>query len=43
MTKQEEIKIQTESIDEIDILILNAGNCRYIDNAKQFNLTKLSL
>jgi short-subunit dehydrogenase len=37
MTKQEEIKIQTESIDEIDILILNAGNCRYIDNAKQFN------
>jgi len=37
MTQQEEIKAKTESIEELDILILNAGNCRYIDNAKQFD------
>lgn len=37
MTNQNEIAAQTKEIGEIDILILNAGNCRYIDNAKQFD------
>jgi short-subunit dehydrogenase len=37
MTKKEEIAEQAKSIDDIDILVLNAGNCRYIDNAQQFN------
>ena len=37
MTNQSEIEAKTESIEELDILILNAGNCRYIDNAKKFD------
>ena len=37
MTNQDEVEQKTKSVEEIDILILNAGNCRYIDNAKQFD------
>lgn len=37
MTNKDAIRDNTASIDEVDILILNAGNCRYIDNAKQFD------
>lgn len=37
MTKKEEVSIASESVKALDILILNAGNCRYIDNAKKFN------
>jgi short-subunit dehydrogenase len=37
MTIKEEIAEQAESIDELDILILNAGNCRYIDNVREFD------
>lgn len=37
ITNQKEVELSTQSIDEIDILILNAGNCRYIDNAKEFD------
>ena len=37
ITSQEEVETNTESIEQLDILILNAGNCRYIDNAKDFN------
>jgi short-subunit dehydrogenase len=33
----DEISQSTQNVDDIDILILNAGDCRYIDNAKQFN------
>lgn len=32
-----EISQSTQNVDDIDILILNAGDCRYIDNAKQFD------
>jgi short-subunit dehydrogenase len=37
ITKPEEIAHQAKTIDTIDILVLNAGNCRYIDNIQQFN------
>jgi short-subunit dehydrogenase len=37
VTNAKDIAANTSKIDEIDILILNAGNCRYIDNAKQFD------
>lgn len=37
MTKRNEIATATESIEAIDILILNAGSCRYIDDAKNFD------
>jgi short-subunit dehydrogenase len=37
ITNKEEVKLKSTEIDEIDILILNAGNCRYIDDAKQFD------
>lgn len=37
MTNQHEVQLATDSITNIDIVILNAGNCEYIDNAKQFN------
>jgi short-subunit dehydrogenase len=37
MTNKDAIRDNTASIDEVDILILNAGNCRYIDNAKHFD------
>ena len=36
-TNNNEVVKATHDIEEIDILILNAGNCRYIDDAKQFN------
>lgn len=37
MTQQNEIAIAVQSIEALDILILNAGNCRYIDDAKHFD------
>ena len=37
ITIKSEIAAYAESIESLDILILNAGNCRYIDNAKQFD------
>jgi short-subunit dehydrogenase len=37
ITNQEEVAVQSKQVAELDILILNAGNCRYIDNAKQFD------
>ncbi|GHE81375.1 SDR family NAD(P)-dependent oxidoreductase [Thalassotalea profundi] len=37
MTVPHEIADATQHINLIDILILNAGNCRYIDNAKAFD------
>jgi short-subunit dehydrogenase len=37
MTDKTQIKQVADQISEIDILILNAGNCRYIDDAKQFD------
>lgn len=37
LTKQDEITSALASIEALDILILNAGNCRYIDDAKQFD------
>lgn len=37
MTNKNEIEQAAQDVDELDILILNAGNCRYIDNAKQFD------
>ena len=27
----------TQALDDLDLLILNAGNCEYIDDAKQFD------
>ncbi len=32
-----EIKANAQHVGELDVLILNAGNCRYINNAKQFD------
>jgi short-subunit dehydrogenase len=37
ITLKEEVAAQAKQVGELDILILNAGNCRYIDNAKQFD------
>jgi short-subunit dehydrogenase len=37
VTKNDEVVRVTDDIEEIDILILNAGNCRYIDDAKKFD------
>ena len=37
ITNKVGIKLATNSVEEIDILILNAGNCRYIDDTKQFD------
>ena len=37
MTNPAEVATKTEAIEQLDIVILNAGNCRYIDNAKQFD------
>jgi len=37
ITKQDEIIATTKQVPQLDILVLNAGNCRYIDNAKQFD------
>lgn len=37
LNNQEEISQSTQYVEEIDVLILNAGDCRYIDNAKQFD------
>lgn len=33
----DEISQSTQHVEAIDVLILNAGDCRYIDNAKQFD------
>lgn len=37
VTNNDEIVRATDDIEAIDILILNAGNCRYIDGVKQFD------
>jgi NAD(P)-dependent dehydrogenase (short-subunit alcohol dehydrogenase family) len=37
MTDKAQVKLAAESIEFLDILILNAGNCRYIDDAKNFD------
>jgi short-subunit dehydrogenase len=37
INNSDEMSQATQNVDDIDILILNAGDCRYIDNAKQFN------
>lgn len=37
MTDKAQIENATQSIKSLDMLVLNAGNCRYIDNAKQFD------
>lgn len=37
ITNKLQIATMAKSIESLDILILNAGNCRYIDNAKQFD------
>lgn len=37
ITKQTEINTIKNEVPSLDILILNAGNCSYIDNVKQFD------
>ena len=37
ITDQQAIEEASRSIKSLDVLILNAGNCRYIDDAKHFN------
>lgn len=37
ITEPTQIEQQTQSIGELDLVILNAGDCRYIDDAKHFN------
>jgi len=37
MTDKQQIATVSQHIDELDVLILNAGNCRYIDDAKHFD------
>jgi len=37
MTNKAEIKEVASQINELDVLILNAGNCRYVDDAKNFD------
>ncbi|TEW55258.1 SDR family NAD(P)-dependent oxidoreductase [Psychromonas sp. RZ22] len=37
MTDKAQIEAATEPLTSLDILVLNAGNCRYIDNAKHFD------
>ncbi|XQW83380.1 SDR family NAD(P)-dependent oxidoreductase [Thalassotalea piscium] len=37
VTLPEEVMEKTKDVGPIDILILNAGNCRYIDNATSFD------
>jgi NAD(P)-dependent dehydrogenase (short-subunit alcohol dehydrogenase family) len=37
ITDAAQIALAAEGIDELDILILNAGDCRYIDDAQNFD------
>jgi short-subunit dehydrogenase len=37
MTQPEQIESVSVDIEDIDLLILNAGDCRYIDDAKHFD------
>ena len=37
MTDKQQIELEAENVEALDILILNAGNCRYIDDAKHFD------
>ena len=37
ITHPEEVATQSKQVGELDILLLNAGNCRYIDNPLQFD------
>lgn len=37
MTIPSEIETFSKSVESLDILVLNAGNCRYIDDAKNFD------
>lgn len=33
----EDIQVNTKDIGQLDVLVLNAGNCEYIDEARQFD------
>lgn len=37
LNSSDEISQSTQHVEAIDVLILNAGDCRYIDNAKKFD------
>lgn len=37
LSKPNEIKTALQSLENIDVVILNAGDCRYIDDAKHFD------
>ena len=37
ITDQQAIEEASKTIESLDVLILNAGNCRYIDDAKHFD------
>lgn len=37
MTQASEVAANTQEVGDIDILLLNAGNCRYIDDAQHFD------
>ena len=37
ITDKQQIQTAAQNVDELDTLILNAGNCRYIDDAKNFD------
>ena len=37
ITDQQAIEEASRTIESLDVLILNAGNCRYIDDAKHFD------
>lgn len=37
VTDKDAVKQTAEHIDELDLLVLNAGTCLYVDNAKEFD------
>lgn len=37
ITQQQQVNLASEQVNNIDILILNAGDCEYINDAKQFD------
>jgi short-subunit dehydrogenase len=37
ITKPEQIEMETMNVDALDLVILNAGDCRYIEDAKHFD------
>lgn len=42
ITKPEQINSQSEQVEDIDILVLNAGNCQYIDNVMDFDAKRFT-